>query len=222
MIERDQGAGARGQRRRAHAAELQRRRGPGGRLGVIGPGGVRARRAPRGAAGRGPRGGQARFEAAVDARVEWRGFHAHGFTLAREEPLFDVLGRAHAAVHGAPLEFLAFTGTTDARAFVVHDATAGDVLRPDRRQPARARRVGGSGERQGHDARAGPGRGGVVRRLIIVCVALLFAACGGQTDTGIGLALDDFPSGWTQYGGERQGLPTCKSVRRRPQGRLRL
>ncbi|MDA0164249.1 ArgE/DapE family deacylase [Solirubrobacter ginsenosidimutans] len=73
---------------------------------------------------------RARFEAAVDARVEWRGFQADGFTLAREEPLFDVLGRAHTAVHGAPLEFLAFTGTTDARAFVVHDATPATCYGP--------------------------------------------------------------------------------------------
>ena len=73
---------------------------------------------------------KARFETAVDARVEWRGFHAHGFELSRDEPIFDVLGRAHTAVHGAPLEFLAFTGTTDARAFVVHDATPATCYGP--------------------------------------------------------------------------------------------
>jgi acetylornithine deacetylase len=74
---------------------------------------------------------KARFEAAAgDARVEWRGFHAHGFTLARDEPIFDVLGRAHASVHEAPLEFLAFTGTTDARAFVVHDSTPATCYGP--------------------------------------------------------------------------------------------
>src|SRR3954454_7712303 len=50
----------------------------------------------------------------------------------------------------------------------------------------------------------------MVRRLI-VCVALLFAACGGQTDTGIGLRLDDFPSGWTQYGGSDKEA-TCDSA----------
>ena len=50
-----------------------------------------------------------------------------------------------------------------------------------------------------------------MRRLIVVCVALLFAACGGQTDTGIGLVLDDFPSGWTQYG-ESGKDSTCESV----------
>jgi acetylornithine deacetylase len=63
---------------------------------------------------------KARFEDAIGERVQWRGFHAHGFRISREEPIFDVLGRAHSAVHGSPLEFLAFTGTTDARAFVVH------------------------------------------------------------------------------------------------------
>ena len=30
---------------------------------------------------------RARFEAVVDARVEWRGFQADGFTLSREEPI---------------------------------------------------------------------------------------------------------------------------------------
>ena len=73
---------------------------------------------------------KARFEAAVDARVEWRGFHAHGFELARDEPILDVLGRAHEQVHGTPLEYLAFTGTTDARAFVVHDATPATCYGP--------------------------------------------------------------------------------------------
>lgn len=73
---------------------------------------------------------KARFEGVVDARVEWRGFHAHGFGLSRSEPIFDVLGRAHSAVHGAPLEFLAFTGTTDARAFVVHDETPATCYGP--------------------------------------------------------------------------------------------
>jgi acetylornithine deacetylase len=66
----------------------------------------------------------------VDLRVEWRGFHAHGFELSRDEPIFDVLGRAHTSVHGAPLEFLAFTGTTDARAFVVHDETPATCYGP--------------------------------------------------------------------------------------------
>jgi acetylornithine deacetylase len=73
---------------------------------------------------------RARFEAAVQARVEWRGFQAHGFRLERSEPLFDVLGRAHTAVHGDPLEYLAFTGTTDARAFVVHDETPATCYGP--------------------------------------------------------------------------------------------
>ena len=73
---------------------------------------------------------RSRFEAAVDARVEWRGFQAHGFALTGSEPIFDVLGRAHASVHGAPLEFLDFTGTTDARAFVVHDATPATCYGP--------------------------------------------------------------------------------------------
>lgn len=73
---------------------------------------------------------KARFEAAVAADVEWRGFHAHGFRLARDEPIFATLGGAHAQVHGAPLEFLSFTGTTDARAFVVHDATPATCYGP--------------------------------------------------------------------------------------------
>jgi acetylornithine deacetylase len=73
---------------------------------------------------------KARFERAVGERVEWRGFHAHGFELSRDEPLFDVLGRAHTAVQGAPLEFLSFTGTTDARAFVVHDETPATCYGP--------------------------------------------------------------------------------------------
>jgi acetylornithine deacetylase len=73
---------------------------------------------------------KSRFEAAVDARVEWRGFHAHGFELARDEPILQVLARAHEQVHGAPLGFLEFTGTTDARAFVVHDATPATCYGP--------------------------------------------------------------------------------------------
>jgi acetylornithine deacetylase len=73
---------------------------------------------------------KARFEATVDADVAWRGFHAHGFALSRDEPIFDVLGRAHSSVHGAPLEYLAFTGTTDARAFVVHDSTPATCYGP--------------------------------------------------------------------------------------------
>jgi acetylornithine deacetylase len=73
---------------------------------------------------------RARFETAVHARVDWRGFQAHGFRLERSEPIFDVLGRAHTAVHSEPLEFLAFTGTTDARAFVVHDETPATCYGP--------------------------------------------------------------------------------------------
>jgi acetylornithine deacetylase len=73
---------------------------------------------------------RARFEAAVGARVQWRGFQADGFSLTGTEPIFDVLGRAHASVHGTPLEFLSFTGTTDARAFVVHDATPATCYGP--------------------------------------------------------------------------------------------
>jgi acetylornithine deacetylase len=73
---------------------------------------------------------KARFEAAVDARVEWRGFHAHGFALSGDEPIFDVLARAHASVHQTPLGFLDFTGTTDARAFVVHDDTPATCYGP--------------------------------------------------------------------------------------------
>jgi acetylornithine deacetylase len=73
---------------------------------------------------------KSRFEEAVDARVEWRGFQAHGFSLTGEEPIFDVLGRAHESVHGSPLELLSFTGTTDARAFVVHDETPATCYGP--------------------------------------------------------------------------------------------
>ena len=74
---------------------------------------------------------QARFEAAVDAPCRVARLPGRtGSRSTREEPLFDVLGRAHAAVHGAPLEFLAFTGTTDARAFVVHDATPATCYGP--------------------------------------------------------------------------------------------
>jgi acetylornithine deacetylase len=73
---------------------------------------------------------KARFEAAVDARVEWRGFHAHGFTISRAEPIFATLASAHRAVHGDELSYLAFTGTTDARAFVVHDATPATCYGP--------------------------------------------------------------------------------------------
>ena len=66
----------------AAAPELQRRRRPRGRLGVVGPGGVRARGAPGGRSrARISTAVKARFEAAVDARVEWRGFHAHGFEI---------------------------------------------------------------------------------------------------------------------------------------------
>jgi hypothetical protein len=49
-----------------------------------------------------------------------------------------------------------------------------------------------------------------VRRLI-VCLALAFAACGGGEDTGVGLRLSDFPSGWTEYG-KRDTESTCKSI----------
>ena len=72
---------------------------------------------------------KARFEAAVAAPVEWRGFHAHGFGIERSEPIFGVLGRAHRAVFDEDLEYLAFTGTTDARAFV-HDATPATCYGP--------------------------------------------------------------------------------------------
>jgi acetylornithine deacetylase len=67
---------------------------------------------------------KARFEHAVGEPVEWRGFHAHGFEIPRTEPIFDVLGRAHSAVHGDELEYLTFTGTTDARAFVLQGIPA--------------------------------------------------------------------------------------------------
>ena len=72
----------------------------------------------------------ARFEAAVRVPVEWRGFRAHGFGQSRASPIFDVVGRAHTAVHDAELDFLAFTGTTDARAFVVHDGTPATCYGP--------------------------------------------------------------------------------------------
>ncbi len=48
-------------------------------------------------------------------------------------------------------------------------------------------------------------------RRLIVLIALAFTACGGQTDTDIGFKLEDFPSGWTQYG-ERGKDSTCESV----------
>ncbi len=73
---------------------------------------------------------KARFESVVDGRVEWRGFHAHGFEISRKEPIFATLASAHRAVHGTDLEYLSFTGTTDARAFVVHDATPATCYGP--------------------------------------------------------------------------------------------
>jgi acetylornithine deacetylase len=73
---------------------------------------------------------RARFEAAVEAQVQWRGFQAQGFSLAATEPIFDVLARAHGSVHDEPLGFLSFTGTTDARAFVVHDQTPATCYGP--------------------------------------------------------------------------------------------
>lgn len=72
----------------------------------------------------------ARFEAAVRVPVQWRGFQAHGFGISRREPLFDVLGRAHRAVHDSGMDWLAFTGTTDARAFVVHERTPATCYGP--------------------------------------------------------------------------------------------
>ena len=48
-------------------------------------------------------------------------------------------------------------------------------------------------------------------RRLIVALALALAACGGDSDTGAGLRLADFPSGWTQYG-KREERTTCKSV----------
>ena len=81
-------------------------------------------------AGRGPRDGQGPLRGRRRGAVEWRGFHAHGFGLARDEPIFDALASAHRAVHGTELEYLAFTGTTDARAFVVHDATPATCYGP--------------------------------------------------------------------------------------------
>jgi acetylornithine deacetylase len=73
---------------------------------------------------------KARFESVVDGRVEWRGFHAHGFEISRDEPILATLASAHRAVHGSDLEYLSFTGTTDARAFVVHDATPATCYGP--------------------------------------------------------------------------------------------
>lgn len=72
----------------------------------------------------------ARFEAAVRVPVQWRGFRAHGFGLPRSSPIFGVLGRAHGAVHDTEMEWLAFTGTTDARAFVVHSDTPATCYGP--------------------------------------------------------------------------------------------
>ena len=91
---------------------------------------------------------KARFEAAVDGRVEWRGFHAHGFEISRDEPIFATLAqraprrpRQRARVPGVHRH--------DRRARVRRPRRhAGHVLRPDRRQPARAGRVGRPGERE--------------------------------------------------------------------------
>ena len=85
---------------------------------------------------------KARFESAVDARVEWRGFHAHGFEITRDEPIFAALGE------GPPRR-----SRHRPRVPEVHRnhrrprvrrprRHPGHVLRPDRRQPARAGRVG--------------------------------------------------------------------------------
>ena len=141
---------ARGQRgRRALRAELQRRRRAGRATGrhrcpeecVLE---VRLRRCP----GEDLEAVKARFEAAVDARVEWRGFHAHGFALTRERAaLRRPRPRAHESVHGAAAG-VPRLHRHDRRARVRGPRRdAGDVLRPDRRQPARAGRVGGPGER---------------------------------------------------------------------------
>ena len=148
MIEAHQGAGGRGQRGLRAAAELQRRRRARGRLGVVGPGGVRARGAPGGAAGRGPGRGQGALRGAPSTRqVEWRGFHAHGFELAaRRADLRRARPRARAGPrHAAGVPRL---HRHHRRARVRRPRRdAGDVLRPDRRQPARAGRVGRPGER---------------------------------------------------------------------------
>jgi hypothetical protein len=50
-----------------------------------------------------------------------------------------------------------------------------------------------------------------VRRLIL-CLAFVLAACGGQPDTKIGLRLDDFPPGWTDYGTSKDDS-TCASIK---------
>jgi acetylornithine deacetylase len=73
---------------------------------------------------------KARFEEAVAKPVTWRGFHAHGFEIDPNQPLFEVLGRAHRDVHGDEMQQLAFTGTTDARAFVVHHDTPATCYGP--------------------------------------------------------------------------------------------
>ncbi len=41
-----------------------------------------------------------------------------------------MLGRAHRAVHDAAMECLAFTGTTDARSFVVHEGVPATCYGP--------------------------------------------------------------------------------------------
>jgi|tagenome__1003787_1003787.scaffolds.fasta_scaffold20530975_2 hypothetical protein len=43
-----------------------------------------------------------------------------------------------------------------------------------------------------------------------LCLLVAFAACGGS-DTSVGLRLDDFPSGWRQYGADSKKV-TCKSI----------
>jgi acetylornithine deacetylase len=73
---------------------------------------------------------KARFEERVEAPVTWRGFHAHGFRIDPNQPLFDVLAEAHRQVHGDAMQHLEFTGTTDARAFVVHHDTPATCYGP--------------------------------------------------------------------------------------------
>src|SRR3954452_11123758 len=52
-------------------------------------------------------GVKARFEATGQAPVAWRGFHAQGFEIDPDQPLFEILGNAHTTVHGTPMEHLA-------------------------------------------------------------------------------------------------------------------
>ena len=62
--------------------------------------------------------------------MTWRGFHAHGFEIDPDQPLFEVLGHAHTTVHGDEHAAPGVHRTTDARAFVVHHDTPATCYGP--------------------------------------------------------------------------------------------